>query len=86
MKIRVDVDATPEELRSFFGLPDVGPLQDEILAKVREKMLAGAEGYDPLTLMKPFLPEGMQSFEGMQRMFWEAMRQGMEMNSRGGKT
>jgi len=31
MKITLDIDCTPEELRSFFGLPDVRPMQEEQL-------------------------------------------------------
>jgi hypothetical protein len=73
MNIKLDIDATPEELRRFFGLPDLQPLQQEMLEKVREKMLAGMEGYDPVTLMKPFLPENMQSLEALQRQFWQGL-------------
>ena len=31
MKITVDVDVTPEELRQFFGLPNIEGLQEEML-------------------------------------------------------
>ena len=71
MNIKFDVDATPEELRRFFGLPDVHPLQQEMLDKIREKMLAGMDGFDPATLMKPFLPESMHSLEApSNRVAW----------------
>ena len=73
MNIKFDVDATPEELRRFFGLPDVHPLQQEMLEKVREKMMAGIDGFDPATLMKPFLPEHLQSLEALQRQFWQGL-------------
>lgn len=73
MNIKLDVDATPEELRRFFGLPDLHPLQQEMLEKVREKMMSGMDGFDPVTLMKPFLPEHMQSLEALQRQFWQGL-------------
>jgi len=73
MNIKFDVEATPEELRTFLGLPDVQPLQQEMLDKVRENMLAGMDGFDPMTLMKPFLPEHMQSLEALQRQFWQGL-------------
>ncbi|RKZ34010.1 MAG: hypothetical protein DRQ37_08190 [Gammaproteobacteria bacterium] len=72
MKIKIDVNLTPEEARAFFGLPDVGPLQEEMLAKIQEKMLAGVEGYDPLSVMQPFLPKNLQTMEAMQKAFWQA--------------
>ena len=73
MNIKLDIDATPEELRTVFGLPDVQPLQQEMLEKIRERMAAGMDGFDPFTLMKPFLPEHLQSLEAMQRQFWQTM-------------
>jgi Family of unknown function (DUF6489) len=72
VKIKLDIDATPKELRDFFGLPDVQPLQDEMLATLRERMLQGAAGFDPATLLKPFLPEHLQSVEAWQKSLWEA--------------
>ncbi len=71
MKIKIEVDTTPEEMRRFLGLPDVVDIQSDLLAKVRERMQAGAEGYDPLTLLRPFMPENLRSMEGFQKAFWE---------------
>ena len=84
MKIKVDVDATPEELRVFLGLPDIKPLQDEMLEVVRKRMNEGVEGYDAMSLLKPFMPQGMQGLETMQRFFWDALRQNMESASGSG--
>jgi len=75
VKIKLDLDATPQELRTFFGLPDLEPLQKEMLDNIREKMGAGIEGFDAASLMKPFLPESMQSMQAMQKQFWDAMTQ-----------
>ena len=38
MKITVDVDVTPEELRRFLGLPNVEGLQEEML-KMAQKQI-----------------------------------------------
>jgi len=73
MKIHFDIDATPQELRSFFGLPNIEPLQEELLELIRKNMSAGHEGFDPSTLMKPFLPEHLQSLTSLQKAFWQAM-------------
>lgn len=72
MQIKITVDATPEEIRRFFGLPDVGPLQEEMLERVREKIKAGEAGFDPLALMQPYLAPNMSSLEAMQKAFWES--------------
>jgi hypothetical protein len=73
MKINFDIDATPQELRTFFGLPNLEPLQNDMLEMVRKNMVTGVEGFDPATVMKLFLPEQMQTFSAMQKTFWQAM-------------
>ncbi len=72
MKIKLDIDTTPEELRTFFGLPDIKPLQEEMLNKIREQMEKGIEGYDPLSMMKPFMPENMSGLESLQQQMWKS--------------
>ena len=71
MKITIDVDITPRELRSFFGLPDIKPLQDEMLERIQDKMSTSVEGFDMLNLMKPLLPAHMQSLDVVQKAFWQ---------------
>ncbi len=36
MKISIDIDITPEELRRFIGLPNVEKLQQEMLSRAEE--------------------------------------------------
>jgi hypothetical protein len=73
MKIHFDLEATPQELRSFFGLPNLEPLQNEILDTIRQNMSAGMEGFDPASIMKPFLPEHLQGLSALQNSLWQAM-------------
>lgn len=70
MKIRLDIDASPQELRTFFGLPDVEALQNQMIDHIRKQMEAGMAGFDPATLLKPFLPEHLRSLEALQKSFW----------------
>lgn len=69
MKIKLDIDATPQELRTFFGLPDVSRIQDEMMEQIRDQMLEGAKGFDAYNLIKPTLPPHLQSMEAFQK-FW----------------
>lgn len=41
MKITVDVDCTPEEARRFMGLPDMDPVHDVYLDKIKTAMDQG---------------------------------------------
>jgi hypothetical protein len=72
MKITFDIDATPQELRTFFGLPDVESLQKDMMDQIRKKTLEGVEGFDILSLMKPLLPENILSVSALQKNFWDA--------------
>ena len=73
MKINFDIDATPQELRTFLGLPNLELLQNDMLEIVRKNMASGVEGFDPASVMKLFLPEQMQTFTAMQKTFWQTM-------------
>ena len=73
MKIKFDIDCTPEELRSFFGLPDVRPMQEELLKEVEERMRASLKALDPETMLKNWLPAGLKGFEQLQEMFMSQM-------------
>jgi Family of unknown function (DUF6489) len=73
MKISLDIDCTPDELRGFFGLPDVKPMQDQLLKEVEERMRAGLKALDPETMLKTWLPAGLKGFEQLQEMFLNQM-------------
>ncbi len=38
MKITMEIDMSPEEVRKIMGLPDVEPMQKELMTKMQEKM------------------------------------------------
>jgi hypothetical protein len=71
MKITVNVDCTPEEARAFLGLPDFGPMQREVMDALRERMMKAMAGTDPEALLKTWLTTGTQTFEQMQKAFWD---------------
>jgi hypothetical protein len=58
MKVKIDIDCTPEEARAFFGLPDLGPIQQEFMAAMQERLKASMEAMDPEALMKAWMPGG----------------------------
>ena len=58
MKITVDVDITPEELRRFIGLPNVEKLQEQILNNAQTYLKESGSGqYGDLiaTAMQPMM-------------------------------
>ncbi|MBV8492942.1 MAG: hypothetical protein JO162_05640 [Alphaproteobacteria bacterium] len=73
MKIKLDLDCTPEELRGFFGLPDVKPMQDALMKEVEARLRANVKALDPETMLKTWLPAGLKGFEQLQEMFLNQM-------------
>ena len=76
MKIKVDIDCTPLEARSFLGLPDVGPMQAALMQVVQQRMEQALASTDPDVLMRTWLPAGLQGLESWQKMFWNAAGMG----------
>ena len=76
MKLKFDIDCTPEELRGFFGLPEVKPMQDRLMAELEEKMRANLRALDPETMMKTWLPASLKGLEQLQEMFFAQMGRG----------
>lgn len=70
MKVHIDVDCTPEEARTLFGLPDVKPMQAALLKDVEDRMKKALASTEPEALMKTWMPLGIQSFEQWQNFLW----------------
>lgn len=73
MNIKFDIECTPEEARSMMGLPDVKPMQEAMMAEIQAKMMTGLNSMEPEAMMKTWMPLGMESLEGFQKMFWSQM-------------
>jgi len=73
MKINLDIECTPEELRGFFGLPDVKPMQEQLLKEIEERLRASVKALDPETMLNTWLPAGLKGFEQLQETFVNQM-------------
>lgn len=74
MKIKMQVDISPKELREFFGFPDVAGLQKEAIKTVMAKMKSGAEGFEPGVLLRQWLPSNVfknADLQGLYKRFME---------------
>jgi len=85
MKVSIDIDCTPEEARTFLGLPDVQPMQTAMMKQVEERMSAALAASDPEQLMKTWLPMGAHNFEQLQKLFWTQVASGFGGENAKGK-
>ena len=74
MKVTIDIDCTPDEARSFLGLPDVKPMQEAMLAEAQARMKAAMAAMEPESLMKMWMPGGAESLDRLQRAFWSHLQ------------
>ncbi len=73
MKITIDIDCTPQEARAFFGLPDIEPMQEALLAQLQERLAQSLGAMDPEALLKTWLPGGMKGLAELQEQLWKQM-------------
>lgn len=76
MKIRVEVDVKPTELREFLGLPDVKGVQQDALDAISRGLKRGTSSIDPLAVLKGFVPAGLLSPDEWQRLLLKALETG----------
>ena len=73
MKVRIEMDMTPEEARAFMGLPDVAPIQQQMLEEMRSRMRTAFDAGDPEAMMKAWMPlGGPEAFQKFQKFFWDS--------------
>jgi hypothetical protein len=91
MKITIEIDCTPAEARQLAGLPDVEPLQQEIMKQVRERVVKAMNLTDPETLLKAWAPmtqtlgqQGIDAFQGILKMAQTRVRSSGSDKNKGG--
>lgn len=73
MRFQINVDCTPEEAREFFGLPDILPMQQELMEMVSRRLSDNIQTMAPEDLMKTWVPALFQGWSDIQSHFWNQM-------------
>ena len=72
MKISIDIDCSPEEARSFLGLPDLTAVNETLAQALKDRVTETIAAMDPETFVKTWLPAGLKGMEEIQRAMWSA--------------
>ena len=72
MKVSVDVDCTPEEARRFLGLPDLSPVHEAYVEKMKAAVREGPSAEVLTDMMKAWGPMSEAGL-GMWRQMFEQM-------------
>ena len=73
MKIHMDMELTPEEARTLFGLPDVKPMQQTMMGEIESRMKKALTAMEPEAMIKMWLPASIQGLEQWQKFIWSRM-------------
>ncbi|MBI3506248.1 MAG: hypothetical protein HY059_15530 [Proteobacteria bacterium] len=67
MKIKVDVECTPEEARVFMGLPDVKPMQEALMGQMTGRLESAMKAMEPEAILRQWFTGA--GWDQMQK-FW----------------
>ena len=75
MKVRIEMDMTPEEARATMGLPDIAPMQQKMMEEMQARMRSAFDTGDPEAMMRAWMPlGGAKAFEQFQKLLWDSAR------------
>lgn len=83
MKVNLELDMTPEEMRRLFGLPDVAPVNDMLVDKLREQMEKGLDGTLLRNMLQSMVKGGTQGLEAYQSLLMSLFRMGRRDDDEG---
>ena len=77
MKFTVEADCTPVEARAFLGLPDVTPLNEQMVREMSSRLSSNMSLLKPEELMKSWMNLGGQAQEQFMKMMTSAAAGGL---------
>ena len=72
MKVSLDVECTPQEARAFLGLPDVAPLNEQLVQEMKKRVEANMAMVSPDELMRSWAAFGGQATEQFRKLMTAA--------------
>lgn len=73
MKVNFEIECTPVEARTFFGLPDLTPVHDLYLDKLKATITEGITPADFEKMTRAWMPGITDGFEQWQKLFLAAI-------------
>ncbi|MBS0386754.1 MAG: hypothetical protein JSS00_15540 [Proteobacteria bacterium] len=72
MKLTVNVECTPEEARRFMGLPDVTPINEQLVEEMGKRMQANLKLMSGESLMSSWMSVGTQAQDAFVKLMTSA--------------
>lgn len=75
MRLTIDIDCTPQEARTFFGMPDVEPLNDIIVTEMTRRAQENLDTIaDPERMVEQWAQMSGKGVETLQGLFGAALK------------
>jgi hypothetical protein len=81
MKFKVEAECTPEEARTFLGLPDLTPLNEHLVDEMKRRIDANISMLNPEDFLKSWMTIGGQTQEQFMRLMTSAASAGLRGGS-----
>ena len=73
MKVHFEIDCTPEEARTFFGLPDLTSVHEAYVEKMKSMVVDGLTPADFEKVAKIWMPGIAEGFDQWRQLLMSAM-------------
>lgn len=74
MKLTINIDCTPQEARTFFGMPDLEPMNEMIVQEMSKRAKENMDTLaDPERFMAQWIAMSGKGIEGFQHLMGAAM-------------
>ncbi len=83
MKLKIEVECTPEEARAFLGLPDVSALNAHLVEEMKGRIDQNINLLQPEELMRSWMALGGQATEQFRKLMTDAATAGLSGMTRG---
>ena len=70
MKITIDIDCTPEEARTFLGLPDLAPLHAAVTEEMTRRTREAMADFDAESVVRQWVAGGVAGMEQLRKYFF----------------
>lgn len=80
MKVKIEIECTPQEARAFMGLPDVEPLNQRLVEEMQARMEANMAMMAPEELMKSWTAFGTQAQDSFRKLMQAAAASALNPN------
>jgi hypothetical protein len=68
MKVTVNIDCTPLEAREFMGLPNVAPMQENVMKQLETQMMDNITKMTPEAMLKNWMSFAPDQFQDLFKM------------------